>query len=648
MYAEHFGFIELPFSVTPDPQTFFSNSVYQEAFAALQYGVLAKKGFVVLTGEVGTGKTTLLRKLLRSLGPTAHSVFIFNTQVSFEELLRMILDDLNLPRNDADKLTMIEILNQFLIERLRQGHIVALLIDEAQNLCDEVMEGLRLLSNLETDTQKLLQIVLVGQPELETKLDDSKLRQLKQRISFQLRLTPLKTDEVSAYIQFRLSAVGFRGKNPFNGASVQAIASYSNGIPRLINIICDNALLAAFAASNRKVSAKIVEEVARDLQLNRREPIETPRLGTDRIADNAETSIMEKDLPQFENIFAGSEDKYRTDLRQKRSLLLLGVGLLMGAMFLGGIAVLYSPPTRISLSDLATTWEYFSREGRNYLSDSTVKFQEFFATSEQYAVDAAVKAEEASIKMKNYLQAEVGDLYRVIAEYLNGLIQDARDFSQEENKYFSQWRERASGFFRRSKTGIAGLAAGMGEVFSRVKSVKNVGLADTSFGDSHDVNPSKGTEPLLSDSAIREGRRFAGPESIEPTREARLPTAEKPANPDMPENTEPPTTSSAMPNNASHETTESKQLTSPERDRSPVQRPTQLSPQRSLGNFEVVENSFVRDKPQDNAEIISTLLPGTRVRVESKTGKYFRVRSLDDPAVKGYIHEEDAFFKRSK
>jgi general secretion pathway protein A len=162
MYNRYFGFLESPFSVTPDPRFFYSNSVYLEAYANLRYGIETKKGFIAITGEVGTGKTTLLRKLMHSLQSSIHSVVIFNTAVSFNGLLRLILSDLGLPAEGKDRLAMIEELNSYLLEQVTKGDIVCLLIDEAQNLSDESLEGLRLLSNLETDKEKLLQIVLMA------------------------------------------------------------------------------------------------------------------------------------------------------------------------------------------------------------------------------------------------------------------------------------------------------------------------------------------------------------------------------------------------------------------------------------------------------------------------------------------------------
>src|SRR2546425_7277819 len=267
MYNAYFGFREAPFSITPDPRFFYTNALYQEALATLRYGIEGKKGFVAITGEAGTGKTTLLRKLMRSLEATIHSVFIFNTHFSFVELLRITLRDLSVAEQKKDKFAMIEQLNNYLMEQAGKGHIVSLLIDEAQNLSDKTLEGLRLLSNLETDKEKLLQIVLMGQPELNAKLDKPSLRQLKQRIAIQCEIAPLKENEVGSYINFRLRVAGYEGKNLFDREALQNIAFYSKGIPRLINILCDNALLIAFAASRKTVSAHMIREVAGDLRL---------------------------------------------------------------------------------------------------------------------------------------------------------------------------------------------------------------------------------------------------------------------------------------------------------------------------------------------------------------------------------------------
>jgi general secretion pathway protein A len=267
MYNNYFGFSVSPFSVTPDPNFFYTNPVYQEAYANLRYGIESKKGFIVITGEVGTGKTTLLRKLMHNLEGTIHTVFIFNTYLDFNELLQVILYDLGLAPKAPNKVTMLQELNDHLIAQLKQGHIVSLLVDEAQNLSDEALEGLRLLSNLETDLEKLIQIVLMGQPELQARLDRPSLRQLKQRVALQCRLVPLKDNEVGPYVDFRLRAAGYKGKGLFHPDAFQQIAFYSNGIPRLVNIICDNALLCAYARSRKIVSADMIKEVARDLRL---------------------------------------------------------------------------------------------------------------------------------------------------------------------------------------------------------------------------------------------------------------------------------------------------------------------------------------------------------------------------------------------
>jgi type II secretory pathway predicted ATPase ExeA len=276
MYNEHFGFLESPFSLTPDPDFFFATPAYLEAYATLRYGIESKKGFVAVTGEVGTGKTTLLRKLMRELESTIHFALVFNTDLSYNELLRVVLRDFGIRGQTSDRAGMVDEINAYLLEQLQNRHIVCVLIDEAQDLSDESLEGLRLLSNLETDKEKLLQIVLMGQPEFKGKLDKPGLRQLKQRIAVRCELPPLNRHEVGPYIEFRLKAAGYNRRTLFPPAAVQEIADYARGIPRLINIICDNALLITFAASRTVVAPGTIAEAAADLGLQPRQP-EAPK-----------------------------------------------------------------------------------------------------------------------------------------------------------------------------------------------------------------------------------------------------------------------------------------------------------------------------------------------------------------------------------
>jgi len=266
MYNEYFGFREKPFNVTPDPKYFYENPVYQEAYASLLYGIRERKGFIVLTGEVGTGKTTLLRRLMSEPEEDVRYVFFYNTTLSFEELVSFACDELRLDVRGAGRLEKIRALNEFLMRQSVRGGTVVLLVDEAQNLTDDVLENLRLVSNLETPTEKLLQIVLVGQTELDTKLSQPQLRQIKQRVALHCRLDRLKEREVGPFIQHRLHVAGY-DRELFTREAIQAVALYSRGIPRLINILCDNALLIAYASSETKVSAEMVQEVANDLSL---------------------------------------------------------------------------------------------------------------------------------------------------------------------------------------------------------------------------------------------------------------------------------------------------------------------------------------------------------------------------------------------
>jgi len=270
MLESFFGFRETPFGVTPDPRFFYGNHSYLEGLAALVHGIQAKKGLMLVTGEVGTGKTILIRTLMRHLEANVQFVFVSNSHVTSYGLVELLVQSLGLGNKEKSRLEMIQDLNEHLIQRLKQGRSVALIVDEGQKLSDEALEGLCDLSNLETDEAKLLQIVLVGQTELATKLGKSSLRRIKQRIAVHHRLGSLQTiNEVESYIRHRLEIVGYEGPEIFAREAVEAIWHYSSGTPRVINIICDNALTAACAVGKKRVSAYLVMKAAGALLLER-------------------------------------------------------------------------------------------------------------------------------------------------------------------------------------------------------------------------------------------------------------------------------------------------------------------------------------------------------------------------------------------
>ncbi len=266
MYLEFYGFAEKPFNVTPDPRFLYMSAHHQEALAILTYGVRERRGFIVLTGEVGSGKTTLVHTLLDRLEPTVRAAYLFNTSLSQADLLRYVVEDFGVPTQATAVGDLLSDLNAWLIDRLVRGENSVLIIDEAQNLSPELLESVRLLSNLETSKEKLVQLVLVGQPELNLTLNHPSLRQLKQRISLRYHIPPLTRTETLDYIVQRLRIAGAKG-TVFTGRAIDEISGYSRGIPRLINILCDNTLLIGYANQSRMVDADAVIEAVRDLDL---------------------------------------------------------------------------------------------------------------------------------------------------------------------------------------------------------------------------------------------------------------------------------------------------------------------------------------------------------------------------------------------
>ena len=266
MYLEFYGLKEKPFNATPDPKFLYLTPGHREALAQLLYGVQEHKGFIVLTGEVGTGKTTLLQTLLQKLDSNTAVAFVFNSTLPFEEILEYVLEDYGIGKAGVTAAQRLVALSHFLIDRCRAGQNTVLIIDEAQNLEPNTLEQIRLLSNFKTPTDKLLQILLVGQPELKEKLQLPRLRQLKQRISLRCAIPPMTAEETRDYIRTRLRIAGARDLNLFADSAVQRIAEYAHGIPRIVNIVCDHALLIGYADQTRQVRRDIIERAIKYLE----------------------------------------------------------------------------------------------------------------------------------------------------------------------------------------------------------------------------------------------------------------------------------------------------------------------------------------------------------------------------------------------
>jgi putative secretion ATPase (PEP-CTERM system associated) len=266
MYEKHFSFKYKPFDLVPNPDFLFPSSTHKKAITYLDYGVKERIGFILLTGEIGSGKTTIIRNFIKDLNGLIKLSRINNTKVSSEQLISMINDDFGLDVKGKSKTKLLSELNEFLIEQYSKKSQPVLLIDEAQNLSADLLEEIRLLSNLETDRSKLLQIILVGQPELKKTLMLPELMQLRQRINISYHINPLTIDETARYIKHRLTIAGNPDAIKLHREILNLIYQFSMGIPRLINILCDLSLLTAYTEGEKEVSTDIVREVVKDLK----------------------------------------------------------------------------------------------------------------------------------------------------------------------------------------------------------------------------------------------------------------------------------------------------------------------------------------------------------------------------------------------
>lgn len=288
MYKEFYGLRANPFNVNPDPRYLFLTRHTEEALACLTYGIQSRKGFVLLTGEVGTGKTTLINKLMEWLRlQQVATAFIFNSRMNVPQFLDYMMADFGIACESKEKSQILLRLYNWLLDRYRAGETAVIIVDEAQNLTDEVLEEIRMMTNLETFTEKLLQIVLVGQPELEQKLKQPQLRQLRQRLTLRAKTHSLTMEETKAYVQQRLRIAGSDGREIFEPEALTAVHRYSAGIPRVINLLCEHCLVSAFVDQQKTIGPGVVDAVARDFDLEDvhsfvASPATTAPLGTER------------------------------------------------------------------------------------------------------------------------------------------------------------------------------------------------------------------------------------------------------------------------------------------------------------------------------------------------------------------------------
>lgn len=290
MYNAFFGFHENPFNLSPDPAFLYRSPQHEEALANLIYGVRSRKGFIALTGEVGTGKTTMLECLRDYLDLQQFEfAFIFNSRLTPDQFFEMIAYDFDLQCDRKSKTDVLFALNALLIEQAERGKTAVLIVDEAHNLEWDVLEEIRLLGNLENRQGKLLQIILSGQPELDRKLDTANLRQLKQRIVLRCSLNPLTREETHEYIDARLARAGMADQTLFSPDIVDAIHTRASGIPRVINALCDNLLVTAFAMEQRATTVEMLDEICRDMRLD------PPRGGRERLARSRFETALEQE-----------------------------------------------------------------------------------------------------------------------------------------------------------------------------------------------------------------------------------------------------------------------------------------------------------------------------------------------------------------
>jgi type II secretory pathway predicted ATPase ExeA len=534
MYAEYFGLREFPFGSTPDPAFFYSNEAWRDTLAVLEDGIKSRSAFCLVTGEAGTGKSILLRRLLHDSIGAAEFVPIIHPGLTFVELMRSILKDCGCGCSSADKQTLAQQFTGYVDEQFAKGCSLAILIDEAQTLSDDVLEQLQLLYS---ECERRIPIVLMGQPNLESRLDNANLRKLRECITLRRRLIPLQDYDVSRYVKFRLEHAGYDGNELFEVSAIERLRDLSQGIPRLINILCDNALLHAFRASSYNISGNMIDEAGNQLGLNERS-----RRYAEKIANQlADKPLLDSSLVEHKEV-----------------------------------------------DELTSQWQFGAQSPFLYQDDSPTE-----------SVEAVHLIEGTLIKA----------------------VKQQRTHSSVD-QFIHNWLRNQHIQFKRPNNSIGGLLILIFSAWGLV-------AIDSKHRELSRSDVSGGNEERSSNAAVL-------------------------AVPDMPIDRmshESALTKQLQPELVSHQDPDLLQVHSDqptvaaENGKVAINRKVVQEPSAEI--YRVTGPVILRNTPTADAEIITTIEPETRVAVTRMSNDYFRVRSLADERISGFVHREDAFFERN-
>ncbi|MDH3444643.1 MAG: AAA family ATPase, partial [Deltaproteobacteria bacterium] len=628
MYNDCFGFSESPFQIIPNSKFFYQNPSYEDIIATVQLGVETRKGIIVVTGEPGTGKTLLLKLLASTLGPNIKTVVVQNPDIDLNGLLRLLLERLNLSTVNDTNTVMFERLREFLIEQRENSQIVSLFVDEAQDLDKKTLDDLRILSNLEFENEALLPIVLMGQSELNAKLDDPSELRLKQRVVLTRKIYPLIRREIAFYVAHRLHKAHYEGNGLFDPDAIQKIANISKGIPRTINVICDNALLKAYSLNQGIVSPEIIDQVAHELRLTQSATRErhysqsefasqTARRGP--LAENAKSTVppppaSQLKIPLAEVVEAANQD---------------------------GTAV--NP----EITDSGTLQQLVVPEDlQNYTNDDALTIldcnndpdsSKFAEASAGFSAD---RRQGGAFRKFSPRRVSVAVVIALILLGIGGvhykwqlpelfLTASIGEQPPPRDDFPPSWPEPHQ------------LAKGNNEINGSFVALAlpkpvNSDAEHVTIADYRPNNHKKNDLKIVPRDANGEKQVSIDfqPQPLGAAilrRDQKSPVSEAPA------------IQTDSTNISAAQSPQSAESRRKEAVDAPARNGNAIKPSKSM--LEVVGASMLRDKPSHKSMITGTLEPGTRVRLLAKTRDYYYVSSLQDKSIRGYVHREDAFFK---